>query len=225
MRWAQVWRARMVARPCATRSARSAGSAAKALRCCVISGAVAGDQEVLAGREQALRVVPGRADQRDAAGERLEDADGGDAGQGVDVEAAGDVDGGEVAGEDLRHLGVRQPAPIVRAVAVQHRAGPRRGSARHGRRAEVPPPRPARAGIRSSSSRAFAVAPIADPDQAAIAQPHDRRVKQPDVGRLVPDEDAIAPAPAAVDLRQRLAEGEHAVIAVEVEVRGWPRDR
>jgi hypothetical protein len=44
-----------------------------------------------------------------------------------------------------------------------------------------------------------------------------RRMKQAGVGRLVPGPDALAPAPAAIDLRQRLAEGQHAVIAIEVE--------
>src|SRR5207237_844098 len=40
-RWAQLWRARMVARPCAARCARRAGSAANARRCAVISSPVA----------------------------------------------------------------------------------------------------------------------------------------------------------------------------------------
>ena len=47
----------------------------------------------------------GALDERDAAGERLEDADGRDAGQRVDIEAARHVHGREMAGEDLRRRG------------------------------------------------------------------------------------------------------------------------
>ena len=72
---------------------------------------------------------------------------------------------------------------------------------------------------------ALAVAPIADPDQALARAFRRRRAEQAGVGGLVPDEDAAAPAPAAIDLGQRLAEGQHAVIAVEIEARGSPPGR
>ena len=64
---------------------------------------------------------------------------------------------------------------------------------------------------------ALAVAPIADPDEALPLRLALRRVEEARVGGLVPDEDALAPAPAPVDFGQRLAEGEDAVVAVEVE--------
>ena len=64
---------------------------------------------------------------------------------------------------------------------------------------------------------ALVVAPIADPDEALPLRLALRRVEEARVGGLVPDEDAPAPAPAPVDLGQRLAEGEDAVVAVEVE--------
>jgi hypothetical protein len=43
------------------------------------------------------------------------------------------------------------------------------------------------------------------------------RVEQSRIRRLVPDEHPVAPAPAAVHGRERFAEGEDAVVAVEVE--------
>ena len=58
---------------------------------------ILGEQEVLAGAEQVLAVGPRGRDQRDSAGQRLEDADRGDAGQHRRVEAARDVDGRHVA--------------------------------------------------------------------------------------------------------------------------------
>ncbi len=65
--------------------------------------------------------------------------------------------------------------------------------------------------------RAFAVAPVADPDQPfALAFPLGR-VEAAQIRRLVPDMHAAAPAPAAIDLGQRLAERQHVVIARQVE--------
>src|SRR5690242_16168213 len=55
--------------------------------------AIARDQVVLAGGEEIFAVIPGRTDERDAAGEGFEDADGGDAGERLDVGTAWDVHG------------------------------------------------------------------------------------------------------------------------------------
>ena len=159
-----------VSSPLAASAARRSGSSRSRAQVARHLGAVAGDEEVLAGAEQALGVVPGRGDQRDAAGQRLEDADRRDAGQLLDVGAARHVDGGEVAGEDLgrarrwrasRGSGRRSGASSARAR--------RRGSARRRCRA---------AGRRLAAGRdqeglelrgALAVAPVADPDQAPRA--------------------------------------------------------
>jgi len=83
--------------------------------------AVAGGQEVLARPEQAFVVRPRRRNQRNPAGQGLEDADGRDARQRLGVEAARHVRGGEVAGEHLWRAGVGQPSAKARAVALQHR--------------------------------------------------------------------------------------------------------
>jgi hypothetical protein len=63
---------------------------------------------------------------------------------------------------------------------------------------------------------AFAVAPIADPDEALALALFLRRVEAAEVGGLVPRPDAVVPAPAAVDFAQRFAERQHTVIAGEV---------
>ncbi len=97
MRCAQVWRARMVREAVPDEAGTEYRVGGQGLEMPRHSSAVPGHQEVLAGREEVLRVAPGRADEGDSAGERLENPDGGNAGQGVHVEAAGDVHGGEVA--------------------------------------------------------------------------------------------------------------------------------
>src|SRR5205085_9460517 len=80
--------------------------------------AVLGDQIVLAGAEEVLAIVPGGAEEGDSAGQRLEHADGGDAGEEAGVIAAGDVDCGEVAGEDAGGLGIGEPAMVKTAIAA-----------------------------------------------------------------------------------------------------------
>ena len=64
--------------------------------------------------------------------------------------------------------------------------------------------------------RAFAVAPVADPHQPLAGGFLGWRVEAGEVGGLVPDMDTVPPAPAAIDRRERLPEGEHAVVAGEV---------
>ena len=66
---------------------------------------------------------------------------------------------------------------------------------------------------------ALAVAPIADPDQ--IVGPLDlrQRMIQRDIGGFVPGEDPVGPAELQIDLPKHLAEGEHAVESVEIELR------
>src|SRR3954447_14928927 len=64
--------------------------------------AVAGDEEIAAGAEEMLAILPGRGDHRDAAGQRFERTNGRDAGQRARVWPAWDVDGHVVTGEDLR---------------------------------------------------------------------------------------------------------------------------
>src|SRR5215203_539447 len=76
-------------------------------------------QKILADPEQALRVAPRRRDERDAAGERLEDTNGWNARQKLDVEAARHVHGGEMARKDLGSFGVREPSAIGRAIAPE----------------------------------------------------------------------------------------------------------
>src|SRR5690606_5030187 len=64
---------------------------------------------------------------------------------------------------------------------------------------------------------AFAVAPVADPDQVAPGDDLRMRAEHAGIRRLVPSEDLPPPALPAIELRQHLAEGEDAVIAVEIE--------
>ncbi|GMA77662.1 hypothetical protein GCM10025880_40790 [Methylorubrum aminovorans] len=66
-------------------------------------------------------------------------------------------------------------------------------------------------------ARALAVAPIADPDEAGALALLRRRAEQAGVGGFVPDIGAAVPALRPIDLGERLAEGEDAVVAGEIE--------
>ncbi len=78
-RWAQVCRALTVASPRAPSEAAKAAVGAQIREMAAHGVAVARDEKIVAGREQVLAIAPRRADERDAAGQRLEDADRRDA--------------------------------------------------------------------------------------------------------------------------------------------------
>ena len=63
----------------------------------------------------------------------------------------------------------------------------------------------------------LAVAPVADPDDAVALALLGGRTEQRGVGRLVPDEGAPPPSLRAIHFGERRAEGEHAVVAGEIE--------
>lgn len=67
-------------------------------------GAVAGDEKIRSGAEKTLAVRPRRGDQRDAAGQRLEDPDRGNARQRFDVRPARNMNRHPVATEGGGHL-------------------------------------------------------------------------------------------------------------------------
>ena len=64
---------------------------------------------------------------------------------------------------------------------------------------------------------ALAVAPVADPDDIALAAAAPDRAEQPHVGGLMPGPDAPPPAASEVQLAHDLAKGQHAVIGVQGE--------
>src|SRR5262249_43156369 len=86
-------------------------------------GAVARNEIILAGREEPFAIVPGCANQGDAAGERFENANRGDTGQIQGVQAAGDMHGEGVLRENLRGAVIGQPAAVPDAVAGERREG------------------------------------------------------------------------------------------------------
>ena len=169
----------------AARSESCEDVAACAARIC---RAVAGDEVVAAGREQTLDVVPGRRDERDAAGERLEHTDRRDAGQRLGRRAGAARARSARGGEDVAARGgSAQPAAVVdaraRAIAqlglvgiahAVHRAAQARasrtGSSRNSRSSA----------LRSSSPQL----PIQtrSPSRGAARQ----RPEEAGVGRLVP---------------------------------------
>ena len=166
-RCAQVWRARIVSRPLRDQRRREARDRAAAA--CSARGhlrAVARHQVVLARPEQMLASFHGARDQRDAAGQRLEHADGRDARQQLRHRSAAaharSRDGGRRpraprhwrASHGSERRSPRSCAPrrvgIAHAVDVERQARSRAGRSRKS----------------SSSCAALVVAPVADPDQA-----------------------------------------------------------
>ncbi len=172
--------------------------------------------EVLPRREQVLAIVPGRRQQRDAAGQGLEHPDGRDAGQQLHIEAPRHVDGRHVARENLRRRRVGQPTAVMGRVAVERLARlvgiayavdvERETGATGGAEQEV-----------LQFAAAFAVAPIADPDEPMPLLFDRGRTEHMGIGGFVPDEDPLAPAPTPVDVGQGLAERQDPIVAVEVE--------
>ena len=174
-----------------------------------------------ARREQALAVAPWRADQRDAAGQRLEHADGGDAGQRLDVgpaRARGRSPGARA--KRCGHRVVGQPAAIARCRPRPAQPGPPAGSARRG------PRRAARAGATGSSRNSRSSALRSPSPQLPIQTRSPLGLGVRDAGGTArvsaascQTQTRLRPAGGEIALAQARAEGEHAVVAVEVSAR------
>src|SRR3954468_15896955 len=61
------------------------------------------------------------------------------------------------------------------------------------------------------------VAPIADPDEILFLAAAGQRMEQRRIRRFVPGVGPSAPAPCRIDVAEHLSEGEHAIVAREVE--------
>src|SRR3954467_657851 len=77
--------------------------------------AIASEQIIFAGGEEVFAVVPGGANERDAAGEGFKDADGGNSGKGLHVGSARDVHGYSERAKGLGRQKVGEPAGIFDA--------------------------------------------------------------------------------------------------------------
>src|SRR4051794_25207902 len=171
---------------------------------------VAGDQVVPAGLEQPLDVVPGRAHERNPASERLEGADGGNAGEGPDVGTARHVDGYPGAREQRRRLEVRQPPAVLdpgvtersdRVLRITDAVDDRvQAQILHRLEEEFVQLR-----------RAFAVAPVAYPDEVPLLA-FDARVEDARVRRLVPGPGLLRPAVVEIEVAHHPSEGEDTVV-------------
>src|SRR5690606_9986418 len=149
---------------------------------------VTGDEVVTARSEQAFAVLPRRADQRNPAGQRLEDADRRNARQLLRIKASGHMYRGSMTGEDAGNVGIRQPAPVVCAV------GSERCQSMFGVADAVDGNRELRScgGPQKKVhelARAFAIPPVAEPDDAAslVVLSRHWRAKDHDVRCLGPD--------------------------------------
>src|SRR5690606_21923368 len=178
--------------------------------------AITSDKIVFAGTEQVFRIVPRRADQRDAASKRLENPDRRNARQRLDIGPARDVDRHAVAGEHLWHVGVRNPTAISDTSLVQRREGSVgvTDSVYFCVESEVVDRLDQEPG---DFVAALAIAPVANPDEVALPVDFRQRMEQGGVCRLVPGDNLPAPAGLEVSLAQSLAEGEHEIVVGKIE--------
>ena len=162
-----------------------------------------------------LAIVPRRRQQRNAAGERLEHADRRNAGQNLRVETARHMDRCKVVGEHFRSRRIGQPTVVARAkllhlllrsIGIANAMDVER-QMRVLRRFQQ---------IVDKLRAALAVTPVADPDQALAVVLRHRWMKAPNVGGFVPDEHAIAPAPAVVNVGERRSERQNPVIGIKI---------
>ena len=151
-RCAQVWRWRMVSQAARReRAARGPDRAAAVASCAAIASPSRAIRKS-SRPEQPLLVLPGRADQRNAARQRLEHADRGDAGKRRDIGPPRHVDGHAVAANTCRHVDIGDPAAVAQAGARQRGAAPASGIAHAAHRAaQIAAAVPARSGTRASS--------------------------------------------------------------------------
>ena len=211
-----MWRFRIVARPAPRQREAQVRIIAERDELGRHLGFVARDEKVLARSEEMLGVAPWRGDERQAAGECLEDADRRDARQQGCVVAARHVHRREMPGEQLRRKSVGSPTLIAGAVGGQQ--GLRRFGIADAMDVEWQPRlrcRLQQEGFDLLGS--LTVAPVSDPDQPRAGLLLRKRMEQASVGRLVPGPHAVAPTPSPVDLRQRLAESQDAIVAGQIE--------
>lgn len=156
------------------------------------------DGQVAIGGKKPFGIVPGRADQRNAAGQRLEHADGRNAWESLDVRAPRHMHREAPAGECIWNAVVGKPPGAYEAllartlddvVRITHTVQPPgEFRLRQGFDQELPQlPVP------------LAIAPVPDPDQVGFFGRR-RRAKQGDIRGLVPGDHPATPAAAAVDL-------------------------
>jgi hypothetical protein len=173
-------------------------------------------RDVVAGAKEVLRVQPRRADQRNAARQRLEHADGRNSPQHLHVgaprhvqrHAAAREGGGHVDGRGPAaklHAGVRQLRQRVLGIADAVRRERQLGKAPRGAQPVV-----------AQLLRALLVAPVADPDDVGgfrqIQRPEPLHVRGLVERPRPPHAEAIA-----VHVAQHVAERQHAVVRPQVE--------
>src|SRR6185437_8247679 len=240
-------------------------------------GAIARDEKILAFAKEPLGIAPESAYERNAACERLEHANGGNAGQGGDVRPPGYVHRRTESAEDLRDAVIRQPSGILDASACQFAASGFRIA--HAIDARLDAQR--FYGVKQEFVQlvgALLISPIADPHQVAFelrlmgwlrfmvwlrlavgradesaaivnaiaiamaipiaacvsiagavcagAAPgtasgtgtagFNHRVKHARIGRFVPNPGIVCPSILQINVADRSAEGEHAIIVRQI---------
>src|SRR3954453_12358555 len=178
-------------------------------------GGVASKQEVAAGPNEVLPVVPRPRDHRDAAGHRFERADGRDAGEGPRVWPPRNVDRHAILGEHFGDAVVRQPAAVLDPSGFElFQRGLRVADAVD---AGLQPERPHGADEELADLLAsFVVAPVTDPHEVAALAGAVTRVEDARVGRFVPGPRLARPAVLAIQVADDAAVRQYAVVPREI---------
>src|SRR5215217_3645497 len=178
-------------------------------------GAVTRDEIIFARSEQMFRVLPGRANQRNAAGKRFEWPDGRNPAERFDVRPSRDMHGDFVAREHFRGSVIRQPATVLNSRLVQKRARRLRVT----NAVDLCPQ--SKSGHRfdekfSQLRSAFVVSPVPNPNEIALEPSAREWMEDARIRRLMPGPGLLRPAVIAVNFGERLAISEHAIISREI---------
>src|SRR5579871_5793432 len=154
-------------------------------------GTIARDQEILADGKQVFAIVPGRGNQRDATGQRLENTNGRNAWERSGIRAPRDMYGHAVLRKDLGDAVIRKPPAILYARFRQFLECMSRIADSVYTRLEAERLHRADEEFPNLLS-SLAVAPITDPNEIACRDAASG-IKQPSVRGLVPSPGAAGP--------------------------------
>src|SRR5436190_7759973 len=171
-------------------------------------GAVAGDEEILSGREQVFGIFPRRANQWNAARQCFERADRRNPRQRSHIRTSGHVNGDAMFGEHAWRLKICQPTAILNARLLERLLRGLRVTNAIDLRLQ--PEFLARLDQEFEQlSFPLAVSPIADPNQIANFLDSWPGVEHTNIRCLVPGPRAFGRAWALIQLLQHSAVGEH----------------
>src|SRR5215208_851552 len=184
---------------------------------------VMGEEVVPTAHEQTFCVLPRRGYERNRAGERLERPNRRNPRQRPGVGSPRDVHGHAVTRKDLGHEMVREPSAVAQPDPLER-------ADRLGRIADAVDRTAQPELLRRTDQElvqllaALVVTPVADPNQIPLSRPEERP-EDANVCGFVPRPRAPGPPALEIEIADRPAEGEYAVVGGQVVARHLGRSR